>query len=105
MVLCIQICDFSIRITSLYGSQSSFVAFACKTATLAPELQVSMGPRPHLRLFALKTANLAQKLQVSMGPSPHLWFCASQQQHYDQNYQPPWFPDLTCRLVHAKQRD
>ena len=34
VVLCIQMCDFSIRITSLYGSQPSFVAFACKTATL-----------------------------------------------------------------------
>ena len=48
VILCIQICDFSIRITSVYGSQPSFVAFACKTATLEPELQVSMGPRPYL---------------------------------------------------------
>ena len=48
VVLCIQICDFSIRITSLYGSQPSFMAFACKTATLGPELQVFMGPSLHL---------------------------------------------------------
>ena len=66
----------SIRITSLYGSQHSFVVFACKTATLGPELQVSMGPRPHLWFFAFKTATLAPELQVSMCPSPHLWFCA-----------------------------
>ena len=26
--------------------------------------------------FAFITASLAQELQVSMGPSPHLWFCA-----------------------------
>ena len=63
-----------IRITSLYGSQPSFVAFACKTATLGAELQVSMGPRPHLWLFRFKRATLAPELQVSMGPSPHLWF-------------------------------
>ena len=25
---------------------------------------------------AFKTATLAPELQVSMGPSPHLWFCA-----------------------------
>ena len=62
--------------TSLYGSQPSFVPFACKTATLGPELQVSMGPRLHLWLFEFKTATLAQELQVSMGPSPHLWFSA-----------------------------
>ena len=40
-----------------------------------------MGPSPHLWLCAFKTANLAPELQVSMGP------------------------DLTCHLVHAKQRD
>ena len=39
--------DFRIRITSLYGSQPSFVAFACKTANLGQEIQLSMGPRPH----------------------------------------------------------
>ena len=66
----------SIRITSLYWSQPSFVVFAYKTAALGPELQVSMGPKPHLWFFAFKTATLAPELQVSMGPSPHLWFCA-----------------------------
>ena len=97
--------DFRTRITSLYGSQPSSVVFACKTATLGSQLEVSMGRRPHLWIFAFKTVTLAQNLQVSIGPSPPQWFCASQQHHYDQNYQPPWVPDLTCRLVHAKQRD
>ena len=46
--------DFSIRNTSLYGSQPSFMAFSCKTATLGPELQVSMGPRPHQWFFTFK---------------------------------------------------
>ena len=62
----------SITITSLYGSQLSFVVFACKTATLGPELQVSMGRRPHQWFFAFKTATLAPELQVSKGPRPHL---------------------------------
>ena len=66
----------SIRITSLYWSQPSFVVFACKTATLGPELQVSMGPRHHLWIFAFKTATLAPELQVPMCHSPHLWICA-----------------------------
>ena len=57
-------------------SQPSFVAFACKTATLGPELQVSMGPRPHLRFCAFKTATLAPELHVSMDPRLHLPFCA-----------------------------
>ena len=67
--------DFWIRTTILYGSQPSSVAFAPKTATLEQELQVSMGPIPHLWYFAFKTANLAPELQVSMRPSPHLLFC------------------------------
>ena len=71
--------EISIRNTSPYGSQPSSVVFACKTATLGPELQVSMGPRPHLWFFALKTATLAPELQVSMGPNPHLWCWQSKQ--------------------------
>ena len=66
----------SIKISSLYGSQPSFVVFAFKTATLGPELQISMGPRSLLWFFVYKTATLAQELQVSMGPSLHLLFCA-----------------------------
>ena len=50
--------------TSLYWTQPSFVAFACKTATLGPELQ---------------------ELQVSIGPRPHLWFLHAKQLHYDHN--------------------
>ena len=64
-----------IRNTSIYGSQALFVIFACKTATLGTELQVSVGPRPHLWFFVFKTASLAPELQVTMVPSPHLWFC------------------------------
>ena len=66
----------SIRNSSLYWSQPSFVVFACKTATLGPELQVSMGPRHHLWIFAFKTASLAPELQVLMCHNPHLWICA-----------------------------
>ena len=70
----------SIRKTSLYGSQQSSVIFACKTATLGPELQVYIGPRPHLWFFAFKTVTLAPELQVSLGASPHLWFLHEKQQ-------------------------
>ena len=55
------------------------MAFECKTAHLGQELQVSMGPRPHLWLFAFKTATLASELLVSMGPSPQLWFLHAKQ--------------------------
>ena len=50
-----------------------------QTATLGPELQVSMGRRPHQWFFAFKTAPLAPELQISIGPRPHLWFLLSKQ--------------------------
>ena len=73
---CIQNSDFWTRITSLYVSQTSPVLFVCKTAWFASELQVPLGPRPHLFFCAWKTSWLAPELLVSMGSSPHLWFCA-----------------------------
>ena len=33
-----------------------------------------MGLRPHLWFFVFKAAPLAPELQISMGPSPHVWF-------------------------------
>ena len=61
VILCMQNSVPSIRITSLYGSQPSSVVFGCKTATLGPDLQVCMGPRPHLWFWAHLTACLAQE--------------------------------------------
>ena len=52
--------------------------------------------------FAFKTASLAPELQVSMGPSPHLWFLHSKQRLSDQKYKSLWVPDLTCHIVHPK---
>ena len=74
MVFCIQNSAFSTRIASLYVSEPSSVVLAFKTATLGPELQVSMGTRPHLSFCACKTTCLASEILDSMGPSPHLWF-------------------------------
>ena len=71
--------DFLTRITSLYGSQPSSVVFGCKTATLGPELQVSVGPRPHL------------------------WFFHAKQRLLEQNNKCLWVPDITCRCVHVQQ--
>ena len=50
----IQNCDFSTRIAYLYWSQPSSAVFAFKTATLPPELLVSMGHSPHLWFFHAK---------------------------------------------------
>ena len=59
VVLCIQTSVISTRNTSFYRFQSSSVVMYMKTATLGPDLQVCMGPRPHLWSWALITACLA----------------------------------------------
>ena len=74
MVFYITNSDFSTRIAKLYGPRPHLRFLAFKTATLAPELQVSMGPRLRLLVCECKTARLAPKVLVSKGPSPHLWF-------------------------------
>ena len=62
--------NFSTWITSLYVFQPSSVVFACKTAHIGPEFQVSMGPGPHLRFLHAKQRVLAR------------------------NYKSLWVPDL-----------
>ena len=47
--------------------------------------QVSMGSRPHLSFCACKTAWLAPELLVSVGPSPHLWFLLAKHWLLDQH--------------------
>ena len=64
-----QNCVIIIRITCLYGSQPLSVAFARKTVTFGAELQVCMGPWPHLSFCACKTAWLASELLVSRVPA------------------------------------
>ena len=69
---CKQNSGFRTGISSLNGSQTSPTFFPLKTATLAPELQVSMDPSPHLWFCAFTTATLWPELIVSKGPRPHL---------------------------------
>ena len=71
MVFGIQNSDFRTRIAGLYGSQPSSAVFAFKTATLPPELLVSMASSV---VFACKTATFGSELQVSMGPRLRLRF-------------------------------
>ena len=62
VVLCMQYNVISTRMTCLYRSQPLSVVFACKTATFGAELQVCMGPWPHLSFCACKTVWLASAL-------------------------------------------
>ena len=61
VVLCIQTSVIRTRNTSFYGFHPSSVILYMKTATLGLDLQVCLGPRPHLSLSARKTAWIASE--------------------------------------------
>ena len=77
---CNQNCDFWIRITSLYESQTSPV------------------------FFSFKTEALARELQASIDPCPYLCFLHAKPRLLDQNYKSLQVPDFACWVVNAKQR-
>ena len=55
-----------------------------------------MGPRHNLSFCACKTACLASELLVSMGPSPHVCFLHAKQRILDQNFKSLLVPSLIC---------
>ena len=125
VVLCMQNNVISTRITSLYGFLPSSVDFACKTATLGPDLQVCVCPSPNVWYWALISAFLEQEYHIYVGSSHHLWFCACKTATLGQVSVGPkphlWFsacktacltsellvsigPSPHLRFLHAKQR-
>ena len=104
VVLCMQYSVISTRITCLYGSQTLSMVFGCTTATFGAELQVSMVPRHDLSVCGFKTAWLASEELVSMGPSLHVWFLDAKQRLLDQNNKSLRVPDKSCRFMHGKQQ-
>ena len=56
-------------------SEPSSVVLAFKTAILAPEILVSIGPSPHQWFWHAKQRLLDQILQVYIGPGLRLLIC------------------------------
>ena len=76
--VCIQNSEFRIRITSLYGSQTSPVVLWMKNNVISTRITSLYGSQPSFVVFACKIATLGTELQVSLGPRPHLWFLCMQ---------------------------
>ena len=86
----------SIRITSLYGSQPSYVVFCLQNIVISTRIASLYGSQPSSVVFASKTASFGPELHVSMGPRPHLWFLHAKQRLLDLNYISLWVPGLIC---------
>ena len=125
VLLCMQISVISTINTGPLGPRHNLSFCACKTAWIAPDLLISMGPSPHLWFLHAKQRLLDQwtslygcqtspvvlcmqnsafwsRISVSMGPIPDLQFLHAKQRVFDQNYKSLCVPDLTCPFVHAK---
>ena len=75
VVLCIHKSDIMTRINSLYGSQTSPVVLCIQNSVVRTRITSLSGSQPSSVGFACKTASFGSELQVSMGPRPHLSFC------------------------------
>ena len=82
---CMQNSDFSIRITSLYGSQTPPMIFCIQNSDFSCGIASLYGSQTSSEVFECKTTWLASELLVSMGPSPNLWFLHAKQRLKDQN--------------------
>ena len=97
--------DFWTRITILYGSQIWPVILCMYNSVLNIRITSLYGFQASSVVFAFKTAWLASELLVSMGPRPHDWFLDAKQRLSDRNKKSLWFPNITFCFVHAKRRD
>ena len=104
VVLCIQNSDFRTRITSLCGSQTSPVIFCLQNSMISIRITSLHGSQPSRVVFECKTVTLGPDLQVCMGPIPHLCFLDAKQSDLHQNDKTILLPAITCGFVHVKQR-
>ena len=100
--VCMQNFDFWTRITSIYGSQTWPIILCMYNSLLNIRITSLYGSQPSSVVFAFKTARLASQLLVSMGPRLPYWFLDSKQRHLDLNNKSLWVANITCRFVHAK---
>ena len=94
-----------VQSTSLYGFQHSSVVWCIQNSDLMTTIACVYGSQTSPAIFACKTAWLASELLVFMGPSPHVWFLDAKQRLLDRINKSLWVPAIACRFVHAKQRD
>ena len=100
--VCMQNFDFWTRITSIYGSQTWPIILCMYNSVLNFRMTSLYGSQPSSVVFAFKTAWLASELLVSMGPRPPDWFLDAKQRLLDLNNKSLWVPNITCHFVHAK---
>ena len=90
--------NFWTGITSLCVSQTSPVVSCMHYSVISTRMTCLYISQPFPLVFTCKTATFGAELQVPMGPRPHLSFLAAKQRLFEQNNKSLWVPDLNCRL-------
>ena len=72
---CLQNSDFWVRITSLYGSQTTAVILRIPNNVISIRITSLCGSQPSSVVLAFKTASFGSELQVSMCPRLRLLIC------------------------------
>ena len=83
---CIQNSDFWVRITSLYGAQTSLVVLCLQNTVICIRITSLHGSQTSPFVLCMQNSVIRSELLVSMGPSPHLWFLHAKQRVLYQNY-------------------
>ena len=94
----------SIRIKSLYGSQTSHVDLCMQNDVISTKITSLDWSQTSPVALYMQNNVIASGLLVSMGPSLHLWILHAKQRLYDQNYKSLLVPDLTYGFLHSKER-
>ena len=77
---------------------------ACKTKRLTSELQVSMGPRPHLLFFCFHNGVIMSRINSLYESQPSSVVFACKTTTLGPELQVSTVPDLTYGFLHSKQR-
>ena len=102
--LCMHNSVISTRNTSLHGSENSPIVLCMQNNVISIRNTSLYGSLLSFVVFECKTAALGPELQVSMGRGPHNGFLHSKQRLYHQNCKSLWFPVLICGFVHLQER-
>ena len=105
VVVCMQNNEISTRKTSLHWSQPSSVVFCMQNSVFWIRNTSLSGSQTSPMDFRIQNSAFSTRIASLNGAQPSSELFKAKQRLLDENYKSLWVPDLTCRSVHAKQRD
>ena len=105
VILFMQKCVPSIRMTSLYVSQPSSVVLCIQQSDFRTRLACHYGFQTSLVVLCMHYSVISTRLTCLYLSQPLSVVLHAKQRLLDRINKYLWVPDITCRFVHAKERD